>query len=272
MTTPAAALAARLPVRWVGAAARALYPRLEPELARLADYCPAGGTAVDVGSWYGPWARRLADRCDRVVAVEPVAHLAGYLRTSLPGNVRVVHGAACDREGTARLWLPEGDQGDRGLSSLTRSGVHAHSVEVPALTVDALGLGDVVFVKMDVDGGELPALRGAEGTLARQRPALLIELEARIQEPAPVVGLLAGLGYQGWVLPDRAWVALADFDLAAHQERTEHLVHRGMLRRTLSPGGARSGTAARRERYVNSVLFLPEGRDPGYARAAPYGA
>lgn len=276
MTTLAAAVASRLPARWVGSAACALYPRLEPELARLADYCPAGGTAVDVGSWYGPWARRLAARCDRVVAVEPVAHLAHYLKSSLPGNARVVHGAATDRAGTARLWLPEGDQGDRGLSSLTRGSVHAHSVEVPALTVDGLGLGDVVFLKMDVDGGELPALRGAEGVLSRQRPALLIELEARIQPVAPVVDLLSGLGFRGWLLPGRRWVALADFDLAAHQARTEHLVHRGMLRRTLTPGGGRSETAAggdapQRERYVNSVLFLPEGREPGYAREAAGG-
>lgn len=264
MTTLAAAVASRLPARWVGAAARALYPRLEPELARLADYCPAHGTAVDVGSWYGPWARRLAARCDRVVAVEPVAHLARHLRGALPGNVRVVHGAACDREGTARLWLPEGDQGDRGLSSLTRSGVHDHSVEVPALTVDGLGIADAVFVKMDVDGGELPALRGAHGVLTRQRPALLIELEARIQPVAPVVDLLTGLGYRGWVLPGRSWTALADFDLTAHQERTEHLVHRTMLRRALSPGGGRPGDrgAPRRERYVNSVLFLPADREP----------
>lgn len=261
MTTIAASVASRMPTRLVGAAARTLYPRLEPELARLADYCPAQGTSIDVGSWYGPWARRLAARCDRVIAVEPVAHLVHHLRASLPGNVRVVHGAACDREGTARLWLPEGDQGNRGLSSLTRNSAHAHSVEVPALTIDGLNLADVAFIKMDVDGGELPALRGAQRVLARQRPALLIELEARIQPAEPVVDMLAELGYQGWVLPERTWVALKDFDLAAHQARTEHLVHRGMLRRTLSPGGTR-----KRDRYVNSVLFLPEGRDPGYTR------
>ena len=49
------ALAARVapfvPTRLVAAAARLVYPRFEPELARLADLCPAGcGTAVDVAA------------------------------------------------------------------------------------------------------------------------------------------------------------------------------------------------------------------------------
>ncbi|MEU6485443.1 FkbM family methyltransferase [Streptomyces sp. NPDC046887] len=261
MGTLAASVAAHLPTGLVGATARALYPRLEPELARLTDYCPAGGTAIDLGGWFGPWSRRLADRCTRVVTVEPVPHLAAHLRAALPANVRVVQAAASDREGTAELWLPDGDNGDRGLSSLTRAGVHGHSVEVPTVTVDSLGVRDVVFIKVDTDGGELAALRGARGVLDRRRPALLVELETRIRPITPVVDLLATEhGYAGWVLLSDGWRPLTGFDLPAYQRRTEHLVHRGMLRRTLAPG---------RERYVNSVLFLPGGRTPGAVRRLP---
>ncbi|MFE3431886.1 FkbM family methyltransferase [Streptomyces sp. NPDC059171] len=254
MTTLAAAVAAGLPGRLVGSVAVALYPRFEPELRRLADFCPPGGVALDIGGWYGPWSRRLAARCERVVTVEPVPHLAEHLRRTLPSNVRVVQGAATDREGTARLWFPEGDQGERGVSSLARRAIHAHSVEVPSVTVDGLGLTRVGFVKMDVDGGEAAALLGAAELLRRDRPALLIELESRLGPIEPVIATLTSLGYAGWVLPHRDWLPLTGFDLVAHQERTEHLVHRGVLHRAFAP---------RRERYVNSVLFLPEGRTPG---------
>ncbi|MEU0369275.1 FkbM family methyltransferase [Streptomyces sp. NPDC006283] len=254
MTTLAAAAAARLPTRWVGSAACAVYPRFEPELDRLSDFCPAGGTALDIGGWYGPWSRRLAARCAHVVTVEPVPHLARYLEASLPGNARVVRAAASDRNGTAHLWLPAGDRGDRGGSSLARRDIHAHSLEVPCLTIDSLGLRDVRFVKVDVDGEELPALLGASGLLQRQRPALLVELERRIRPVAPVVALLTGQGYRGWVLAGRRWAPLDEFDLAAHQARTEHLVHRGLLRRAV---------ALRGTRYINSVLFLPADRLPG---------
>ncbi|MFE2296274.1 FkbM family methyltransferase [Streptomyces sp. NPDC059452] len=253
MTTFAAAVASRLPTGLVAAAAVALYPRFEPELRRLADFCPPGTTAVDIGGWYGPWSRRLARRCAKVVTVEPVPHLADHLRRTLPSNARVVQGAATDGPGTARLWFPAGDRGDRGVSSLERRDIHAHSVEVESLTIDSLGLHGVGFVKMDVDGAEVAALRGAEELLRRDRPALLVELESRLGPIAPAVALLTGQGYAGWVLAGRSWIPLTGFDLPGHQARTEHLVHQGLLRRALP----------RRERYINSVLFLPEGRVPG---------
>ncbi|MGW1888954.1 FkbM family methyltransferase [Streptomyces sp. NPDC002004] len=254
MTWPAR-LARYVPDRVVAAAARLVYPRFEPELARIGDLCPADcGTAVDVGGWYGPWTVRLAGRARQVVALEPAPRLARRLAAASPGNVRVIRAAAGDRTGTARLWLPDGDRGERGVSSLVRRDIHAHAVEVPCVTLDGLGLRGVGFVKIDVDGHELPVLRGAVRLLDRDRPALFVELESRIQPVAPVVELLARHGYRGWVLPDRTWLPLDAFDLTAHQKRTAYVATHGLLRRVLTP---------RAVRYVNSVLFLPDGRRPG---------
>ncbi|MFJ6660282.1 FkbM family methyltransferase [Streptomyces sp. NPDC091377] len=254
--TLAARIAARLPDRLVAATARAVYPRFEPELARIADMCPADcGTAVDVGGWYGPWTLRLSARARRVVTVEPVPRLARLLSDSVPPNVRVVQAAASDGPGTARLWLPAGDRGDRGLSSLVRRDVHAHAVRVPCVALDGLGLRDVGFVKIDVDGGELAVLRGATALLTRDHPALLVELESRIQPVGPVVTYLRLLGYEGWVLPGDHWVPLSGFPLESHQAGTAHLASEGLLRRVLP--------FRHRRRYVNSVLFLPHGRRPG---------
>ncbi|MDT0465954.1 FkbM family methyltransferase [Streptomyces gibsoniae] len=255
MTTAAARIARCLPTRLVAATARLLYPRFEPELARLAELCPPGcGTAVDVGGWYGPWTHRMARRARRVVTVEPVPHLARLLSATAPANVRVVPAAASDRRGTARLWLPPGDAGDRGVSSLVRRDIHARSLQVPCVPLDELGLRDVGFIKVDVDGNEPAVLRGARGILTRDRPALFIELEARIQPIAPVVAFLADLGYAGWVLPARSWLPLDPRLLQAHQARTSYVVSHGLLRRVLPLRGPR---------YVNSALFLPDGRRPG---------
>nr|WP_202538959.1 FkbM family methyltransferase [Streptomyces sp. SID8379] len=248
-----------MPARLTAAAARALYPRFEPELARLADMVPVGGTAVDVGGWYGPWTHRLAARARHVVALEPVPHLARTLAAAAPDNVRVLQAAAGDRHGTALLWQPPNDaRGERGVSSLVRrDGLHANAPHpVPCVTLDELPLHDIDFVKIDVDGAELRVLRGAREVLARDRPALFIELETRIQPIGPVIDHLRALDYEGWVLPGATWLPLPAFDLAAHQRGTAHLAAQGLLRRALTPTG-------RRPRYVNSVLFLPDGRTPG---------
>jgi FkbM family methyltransferase len=261
--TLAARVASLLPKRLVAATARAVYPRFEPELARLAELCPPGcGTAVDVGGWYGPWTLRLAGHARQVVTLEPVPHLARLITASAPPNVRVIRAAASDRPGTARLWLPPDDGGDRGVSSLVRRDIHGHALDVTCVTLDGLGLRDVGFIKIDVDGSESAVLRGATGVLTRDRPALFVELESRIQPIAPVVTYLSQLGYEGWVLPAGTWVPLSRFPLEAHQARTSYVVSHGLLRRVLPYGVLRG------PRYVNSVLFLPDGRRPG---AGPVG-
>ncbi|MFI6402816.1 FkbM family methyltransferase [Streptomyces sp. NPDC050548] len=255
-TTLTARLAPFLPTRLVAATARAVYPRFEPELARLDDLLPPDcGTAVDVGGWYGPWTHRLWRRARQVVTVEPVPHLARLLAAAAPAHARVITAAASDRPGTARLWLPPDDEGDRGVSSLVRRDIHARAVHVPCVTLDGLGLKDVGFIKIDVDGNELAVLHGATGLLTRDRPALFVELESRIQPIAPVVTYLSLLGYEGWVLPDTTWTRLSAFPLEEHQARTSYVVSQGLLRRVLP--------FARGPRYVNSVLFLPDGRSPG---------
>ncbi|MGW5821020.1 FkbM family methyltransferase [Streptomyces noursei] len=254
--TLAARVGPWLPGRLVSALAAGLYPRFEPELGRLHDLCPAGGTAVDVGGWYGPWTRRLARHADRVVTIEPVPHLARVLASVTPAHVDVISAAATDHTGCATLWLPPGGRGDRGVSSLVRRDVHTATLDVPCLPLDALDLTTVTLIKIDVDGGELAVLRGAARTIERERPALFIELETRIQPLAPVLEWTVARGYRGWVLPHDRWLPLSDFDLPAHQSRTSHVAEHGLLRRSLAP----------HRRYVNSVLFLPDGLHPGPVR------
>jgi hypothetical protein len=113
-------------------------------------------------------------------------------------------------------------------------------------------VSNVTFIKIDVDGHEVSVLRGAAGTITRDRPRLLIEVEQRIQPVGNVIGLLDSWGYRGWVLAGRSWAPLAGFPLADHQVRTEHVAERGLVARTVWPY----------PRYVNSVLFLPGNQVP----------
>lgn len=244
--TLSAELGTRLPAGLLGAAVRAVYPRVEPELARLASYAPRGGTAVDIGAWYGPWTRGLRRLADRVVALEPAADLAHVVAAAYP-DVRVVEAAASDQVGTATLHLPDGGAGV-GTSSVEPG--DGPAVPVARVTVDSLDLADVRFMKVDVEGHELPALRGAEATVRRDRPLLLVEVEERIQPIGPVISLLQGWGYRPYVMPGDRWLPLDEFDLVAHQRAAVGRVRQSFARRVVAPW----------PRYVNLVLFRPEAR------------
>ena len=209
---------------------------------------------VDIGGWYGPWARRMVHRADQVVIIEPTP-LHQVLRRTLPPAVDVIAAAASDHGGAADIWLPPCDEGMRGVSSLHRRDIHRTSVKVPLVRVDGLGLRNVTFIKIDVDGHEVPVLHGAAETIKRDQPRLLVEVEQRIQRVTDVTGLVESWGYRGWVRPGRQWVPVADFPLAAYQARTCHVSERGLLARALWPF----------PRYLNSVLFLPASQTPGSA-------
>ncbi len=250
--TLAARFAGHVPERLLVTLISLAYRRFEPEIRRLDEVCGRGGTMVDIGGWYGPWARRLVHRADQVVIIEPTP-LYQVLRRTLPPEVAVIAGAASDHCGAAEIWLPPSDAGGRGISSLHPRDAHSTSITVPLVTLDGLGLRDVTFIKIDVEGHEVPVLRGAAETIRRDRPRLLVEVEARIQPVSDVISLVESLGYRGWVLPGRRWVPVADFPLAACQASAAQVAERGLLARALWPF----------PRYVNSVLFLPDCQIPG---------
>jgi FkbM family methyltransferase len=235
---------------FVAAIARA-HRRFEPELGRIVASYPGGGDVLDVGAWYGPWTYWLSRVADHVVAFEPNPDVADVLERCVRPNVRIVRAAASDAAGTAPLTLPPGGRGTEGRASLEGLDDVGRTVAVDTVRIDdldlaALGISDLRMVKVDVEGHERAALAGAVGLLARTHPLLVVEIEERHGGIAPTVDLLADLGYSGKVLVDDRWVALAEFDLAAHQER--HLA--------ATQGGSYLQIVARRgERYVNNVVF-----------------
>jgi FkbM family methyltransferase len=245
--TLARALGAALPRPLLGRMVRAVYPRLEPELGRLAEFVPSGGTAVDVGGWFGPWTQRLLERADRVVTIEADPTMARLLARTFP-RATVLSGAASETAGTTSFHATPASR-IAGTSTVTAPREDTAVLTVPALRIDDLDLADVRFLKLDIEGQEVPALRGASLTVRRDRPVILLELEARHQPVEPAVALLESWGYQGFVLPGHDWVPVREFDLEGHQKDRLDQLDRSFPGRVLRP----------EPRYVNSVLFRPEG-------------
>jgi FkbM family methyltransferase len=225
------------------------HQRFEPELAAVVGAYPLGGTAIDVGTWFGPWTRSLAKRATRVVSFEPNPDVADVLSRTLPSNVELIRSAASDRVGTATLCLPPGGRGTEGRASLEGVVGATRKVDVPTQpvddVVDRLQLNDVRFMKVDVEGHEIAACRGAERLLTEQHPVLAVELEERHGGISPVVEFLAGLGYAGQVMVGEQWRSLGEFDLAAHQR----------AHATTATGSYLKTAFRRGERYINNVVF-----------------
>ena len=86
----------------------------------------------------------------------------------------------------------------------------AYSVSLRTLddVLEEQRVRSVDLIKMDIEGSEYKALCGASKTLARHKPAVLIELSesALIRNGSSaeaIKGLLREAGYRGWVIRPR---------------------------------------------------------------------
>ena len=145
----------------------------------------------------------------------PPPELARHVAAAYP-DVRVIQAVGI-RPGRHRRAVPARPAARESARRRWRQGPGTPITVAPADRGRVWTLPDVRFVKLDVEGHELPALRGAEGTVRRDRPLLLVEVEERIQPIEPVLSLLGGWGYRPYVMPGRRWLPLDDFDLVAHQ-------------------------------------------------------
>jgi FkbM family methyltransferase len=198
----------------------------DPEYRVFGLFPQAGGLFLDVGANAGMSALsfRLVQRKAPILSVEPNPYHESNLRWAgrLAGRHDFRLWAAGEADGELDLYVPI----YRGVPITAEASVIPGFVEqstslrdmlgermdsaefevvkrtVPVRALDGLG-AEPAFVKLDVQGFELPALKGLHRTLARCHPPTLIET------PGPDIdAFMSELGYRPFV-----------YDAATHTRR-----------------------------------------------------
>lgn len=147
-----------------------------------------GDVMVDVGANCGLYtlvAAQAVGASGRIIALEPSPREFERLERNVGLNglrqVRCIAAAAADQAGQATLSVaqpPFAGHNTLGRRFAYAAVALAEQRTVPAITLDGL-LRDEIrcdLIKLDIEGAELSALRGAAASLARLRPALLVEI------------------------------------------------------------------------------------------------
>jgi FkbM family methyltransferase len=120
---------------------------------------------LDIGSNIGQWTRPLAQKFQKVYCFEPNPNFREcFVKNITESNVELFEVGLSDRQHLAKQGfnstvLTEGDGG------------------IECKTLDSFGLTDIDFVKIDVDGFEIPLLNGARETLNSNSPVVNIEMK-----------------------------------------------------------------------------------------------
>jgi FkbM family methyltransferase len=185
-----------------------------------------GMTVLDLGANIGYFtllAAKLVGPTGRVFAFEPDPTNFSLLQknVSMNGyeNVTVVDKAVSDQGGRAELFLSS-DSWGHSLFSVHRN---AGSVQVQVTSIDEFLSKDVMvdFVKMDVEGAELRALRGMRRILSNGTVKAMViefhfdELEEGCSSFKEIWDELRSVGFAFYeMLPDR--IGEVDFRKALH--------------------------------------------------------
>jgi FkbM family methyltransferase len=153
----------------------------------------AGDRIIDAGTGFGDTALAFA------ASVGPEGHVYSF---DVSDSEVVAQNLRLNPEVAPRITFVPRPLGD-SAASLPRFPDGSTVAQLPGTTsidefVSREGVDRIDFIKMDVEGAELAALRGAESTLRRFRPRLAISAYHQEQDLAALPGWIdsLGLGYR----------------------------------------------------------------------------
>lgn len=198
-----------------------------------------GYVALDIGANIGAHTLHMA-RCvgehGRVIAIEPTDFAYGKLCRNLALNpelaarvtafqtMLVAPGGTTEPEPVYASWplAAKGERHPLHLGQLmSTSGARAQTLDELLVPCD---LTRIDLVKIDIDGHECAALRGAQQTLERFRPVIIMELAPYVlrERGASLAELLALLAPVGYRFVDADTGAALPVDAAALDKLIPH--------------------------------------------------
>jgi FkbM family methyltransferase len=174
----------------------------------------SGMTVYDVGAFHGLLTLLFASRAKAVVCFEPNSQNHKRLMENLMlngiKNVEVRKAGVGSRPETRRMvgnpLIPGGASVDgESVAELLRTGRGIVVEEISIVTLDEVipqaGLPAPDFIKIDIEGWEIEALRGARNTLEVHKPMLFLEMHGgtireKRRKVAEIVAFLWEINYR----------------------------------------------------------------------------
>jgi FkbM family methyltransferase len=183
----------------------------EPRLVNTFCSLITGGmTVIDVGAHVGIYSLLASAKVGpngKVIAIEPSPANARLLRQHLSfnqrRNVEVIEAAVADKLGQITFnYRPNATDPGSFANSMAYD-ISGESANVQVRTLDDICSNLLpAVIKIDVEGAELLALRGAKETLVKNRPTVIVAVHPEPMRmlgtgPEQLVSYMNDLGYNG---------------------------------------------------------------------------
>lgn len=136
----------------------------------FAQFIKSGDLVFDIGANYGNKTKVFIRLNARVVAIEPQQECVRFLKSIYGNRIKVVAKGIADKEGVLDFYIAESSTLstfshnwiEDVIKNRDNSNVSDKVLKMPVITIDKLieEFGMPAFIKIDVEGFELEALRG----------------------------------------------------------------------------------------------------------------
>ena len=179
-------------------------------------------TVVEIGANLGYFTKlfqALVGNNGQVHAFEPVPSTFQQLQSSLPrgsNHCTLYNLGTAKKAGEVTFHIPLNDHGQATMSPHDCNTWKRREIEEVTCTVIKLdeftpisSLAKIDFIKIDVEGAELPSLQGAENILRKHKPILFVEackawMKSFHYTPKEMDTFLTSLGYTNFKVVDSA--------------------------------------------------------------------
>lgn len=160
--------------------------KIEPLMEHGLKFIRKDDICIDAGANQGiytiPFGKIVGSR-GKVIAIEPMKYAQKIIKKNSQinnlKNVKVFDGVVSDKNKQEILDLSKGV----GSASITRNFGKKKILRVNSKTIDNLvknyGLKKVNFIKMDIEGCEFLALKGARKTIQKFKPTICLECDVK---------------------------------------------------------------------------------------------
>lgn len=215
----------------------------EPEFELLPYLCDKNKVSIDIGANLGSYTSRMIKYSKLCWAFEPIPQLYQFLSRAFQ-STKIENVALSSKTGKTELKIPENGYALTSIEEknlLEKNNIHKIIVEMKKL--DDYGIGNVGFIKIDVEGHEEAVLTGAAETIKKYLPNLLIESEERHKPNAVnnIKNFLKNFGYQGFFLSHGKLQSIESFSVSTHQPNKKF----ENIRKEIRDGN-----------YVNNFIFI----------------
>lgn len=190
--------------------------REQSVLQTIRDKLQIGDCFIDCGAnigFYSVLASRLVGDTGKVLSIEMIPETAAILNHHLQlnqcTNVQVVEFALCDKDNQEIIaTVQEGKFGQATISRVDSQNKIENEIVVKTVTLDTLtkDISHIRLIKMDLEGAELQALKGAVETL-QKTDYLIFEERTREIEQNPVFEFLKKSGFELDQIDGNNWLA-----------------------------------------------------------------